>query len=534
MINHTQNDDATTLLNRSQGHKNISLMTQDQSEKHSKFDLEYFSVEALKNHTAVALHALENYLSKDDIRGLDLMHPELLQNLALTIMEQAKTTPADQFPVILERIFDLYIQTGIQVHSTGYMGRQFSGVIPLAGVVDFVSSIINQPASFYEAAQLPNVVEQIMANELNQFIGWEEGSFAMVTTSGGSMANLTAILAARNSRFPDFWNQGSAGQGLRPAIAVGADVHYSISRAAGITGIGEEQIIKLPLNEKYQIDIAQAQARLDQAKAQGLTVFCMVGCAGTTSTGAFDDLEQLGQICQKENIWLHIDACHGGSWLVSDQERHKLRGIHLADSFAWDAHKTLFVPAMCTLLFYKDKQKSYGAFRQEASYVFEQTPDAYTALDSAEQNFECTKRPMIMNLWVAWTCYGKELFATKLNYLNQMARLSYCYLESQPDFETIHDPQCNILCFRYKPDDLTPHVDIQTQIRNELKADGKFFISKVSIDNQTALRVVFMNHNITLEHVMLLIEEIRRAGKKYIEPNRSSWLSGAKKEHLCK
>ncbi|NRB39906.1 MAG: diaminobutyrate decarboxylase [Pseudomonadales bacterium] len=474
-----------------------------------------FSPQLFRRNAGIAIEKLEQHLSDRSIRGLDLIDPDiLLQTVKNLMSEQAGMKISDEDK--LKAIINLYINTGIQVHSPGYMGRQFSGVIPLAGVFDLVSSIVNQPSSFYEAAQLPSVVERIMADELNQFIGWPEGQFAMVTTSGGSLANLTAILAARNDKFPQFWSEGVAGlhKKVKPAIAVSEDSHYSVSRAAGIIGIGEDQIIRLPTNAKKQICLDKVQHVLDKAEQSGLKVFCLVASVGTTSMGAFDPIDELAEISREREIWLHVDGAHGASLLVSDQHRLKLKGIEKADSFVLDAHKMLFVPAMCTLLFYKNKQKSYCAFNQEASYVFEKKPDIYTEYDSAEQNFECTKRPLIMNLWVCWMLYGKSLFANKIDHLCHITQSVYQQLLTEHDFETLHSPEINILCFRYFPDGLEPTQigDFQLMIRNRIRKDGKFFISKVDIDGTTALRVVFMNHEVTLEHFNQLLTEIRRIG----------------------
>ena len=480
-----------------------------------------FAPQLFRNNAEIVVARLEQYLADDSIRGLALTDPAVLLKAVKALMNKEQEDTPSSAREKFESIIDLYIKTGIQVHSPGYMGRQFSGVIPLAGVFDLVNSIVNQPSSFYEAGQLPNVVESIMADELNQFIGYEPGSFAMVTTSGGSLGNLTAILAARNDKFPLFWSAGVeavAGQ-PRPAIAVSEDSHYSVSRAAGIAGIGADQMIQLPTNNKKQIDITRVRATLEAAEQRGLKVFCLVAAAGTTSMGAFDPIDELAQICQDKDIWLHVDGAHGASLLVSDKLRHKLKGIEKADSFVWDAHKMLFMPAVCTLLFYKDKAKSYGAFQQQASYVFEKEPDIYTELDSAEQNFETTKRPLIMNLWVCWELYGKALFANKLEYLCQLTQSVYQLLQDEADFSPLHQPEANILCFRYLPQNLPEELpaaksgDLQVAIRNQIRKDGKFFISKVDIDGQAALRVVFMNHEINLEHVRLLLGEIRNAGQ---------------------
>ena len=488
-------------------------------------ELDAFNPQLFRKNAEIILSKLEKYLSDSSIRGLALTNPFTLLQAAKDLMTQEDEDITSTEENRLEAIIDLYIKTGIQVHSPGFMGRQFSGVIPLAGLIDLISSIVNQPSSFYEAAQLPNVIERIMAEELNQFIGWERERFAMVTTSGGSLANLTALLAARNDKFPQIWAEGFStveGQS-RPAIAVGENTHYCVRRAAGILGIGEEQIVRLPINHKDQICIDKVRSTLEVAEGRGLKVFCLVASTGTTSTGAFDRIDELAAIAAEKNIWLHVDGAHGASLLVSDQLRHKLKGIEKVDSFAWDAHKVMFVPGVCTLLFYKNKEKSYGAFRQEASYVFEKEPDIYTQFDSAEKNFECTKRPMIMNLWVPWAIYGKALFAKKIEYLCQLTQDAYEILRDEPDFETLHQPEANILCFRYLPLNYVSLLpDFQVAIRNQIKKEGNFFISKVDIQGEAALRVVFMNHKIDTGHFRMLLREIRKIGQDLLDTNLSS------------
>ena len=476
-----------------------------------------FDPELFRQSAEIVIAKLEKYLGESSIRGLALANPYALLEAAKDLMtDEHQSIPAfDQEK--LGAIIDLYIKTGIQVYSPGYMGRQFSGVIPLAGIIDLISSIVNQPSSFYEAAQLPNVVERIMADELNKFIGWEPETFAMVTTSGATLGNLTALLAARNHKFPNIWSEGiSALNGqYRPAVAVSEDAHYSVDRAVGIIGIGENQIVRLPINKERQICIEQVRPTLEAAEKRGLKVFCLVVSAGTTSVGAFDQLDELAAIAKEKNIWLHLDGAHGASLLVSDQLRHKLKGIEKVDSFVWDAHKMMFLPGVCTLLFYKNKERSYGAFHQDASYVFEKVPDMYTQFDSAEQNFECTKRQLIMNLWVLWALYGKALFAEKIEYLCDLTQQAYQILKADPDSQVLHKPEANILCFRYLPSNLvdTDFPDFQVAIRNRIKEAGKFFISKVDIDGIGSLRVVFMNHQINTDHIRMLLSEIRKTGQ---------------------
>lgn len=475
-----------------------------------------FDQDVFREYAEIVLGKLGAYLADRHVRGLKMVDPHELTESARQLMTENHQSFSQPDRERFEKLIDLYIQTGIQVHSPGYMGRQFSGIMPLAGAIDMIGSIVNQPASFYEAGQLPNVAERIMAKEFNRFIGWDEERFDMVSTSGGALGNLTAILAARNDRYADIWEKGYNNLQAIPAIAVSEECHYSVSRAAGILGIGEHQLVRLPIDAQRRIRADVAEDVLAAAKNRGLDVFCLVASAGTTSVGAIDPLDQLAAIAQKRGLWLHVDGAHGGSALVSDHLRPRLNGLSLADSFIVDAHKMLFVPTACTLLFYKNREKAYKAFKQEASYVFEKDVDnRAAAFDSAGKNFECTKRPAIVNLWAMWALYGQSVFSQKIDYLVDLAQAFYDFLATQDDFQVIHAPELNIVCFRYFPGAMCASAfsQLQDAIRNTINQNNEFFVSKVDLDGVTAIRVVFMNHLITEEHYTALVSEIRKIGQ---------------------
>jgi L-2,4-diaminobutyrate decarboxylase len=223
-------------------------------------DLEsLFGADNFTRHASLAVERLARHLADTSLRGLSLTDPALILASAAKLTRDGAPGDPEAHVRKLGQIIDLYARTGIQVYSPGYMGRQFSGPLPVSAVVELVSAVLTQPASFYEAGQLPNVAEHIMGEELNRFLGFPADRYTMVTTSGGSLANLTAMLAARNRRYPDAWRDGLAGAGTRPAIAVGEDVHYSVTRAAGILGIGDGQLVPLPLDAERRIDPARAR-----------------------------------------------------------------------------------------------------------------------------------------------------------------------------------------------------------------------------------------------------------------------------------
>ena len=268
-----------------------------------------FSPSLFRSHADVAIDLLKAYLSDTSLRGLALVDPEVLRD-RVRVLTSADATSTPRLEDRLASLLTLYISTGIQVHSPGFMGRQFSGVVPLGAIIDLVSSTVNQPSSFYEAAQLPNVVERLMAEELNQFIGWDRDRFAMVTTSGASLGTLTALLACAPQQVSRYLVKGGcyAPRDRRPAIAIGEHAHYSIQRAAGIIGIGDDQIVHLPSNHKYQICADKAARCIHEAQRRGLDVFFVAASAGSTSVGAFDPLSELAGVAQEAGAWLHVDG----------------------------------------------------------------------------------------------------------------------------------------------------------------------------------------------------------------------------------
>ncbi|MUG80942.1 pyridoxal phosphate-dependent decarboxylase family protein [Commensalibacter melissae] len=452
-------------------------------------------------------------------KGIHCITPHELLNIALHLTDHKS---GESIIERLNQIVDLHINTAIKVNSTGYMARQFSSVIPVSAIYDVVNSLCPQPASFYECGPLPNVADKIIAEKFAKFLGWENSNYGMISTSGASLANLTAVITARNNKYPNIWKKGNAGQkNLVPTIAIGTDAHFSVSRIAGIIGLGQDNIILLPLNAQRQICIKQARQILNKAHKNGKNIFCIIAAAGSTSIGAIDPLKELSELAIKYKAWFHVDAAHSGSFLVSDQLRNRVAGLTYADSFCLDAHKTLFVPAACTLLFYKNGDKTKLTFPIQASYVTEEFEDEITKFESGTKNFECTKRPSILNLWVVWSLYGQQFFATKLNLLVKTTFQAYKYLQTLDNFETLHKPESNILCFRYLPNEKKLSKEklnyLQLKIRDKIRVEGRYFISKVDLDHITALRIVIMNHEISMDDIADLTKHIETAANSILK-----------------
>lgn len=406
-----------------------------------------------------------------------------------------------------------------RLHDPRYMGHQVPPAVPAAAFFDTLGRASNQGAAVFEMAPFGTAAEKAVIKELGQLVGWADGSFAGIATHGGTLANVTALLAARNIRYQSFWREGRVPDThLRPAVMTSADSHYCIARACGILGIGTSQLLKVPVDKNRRMNLQLARQMLKDARKDGLDVFAIVGSACTTPTGSFDDLAGIAELALENKLWFHVDGAHGASFLMSSRHRGLLSGIELADSIAWDAHKMLYVPALCTYLLYKNSRHSWEAFSQDAPYLFDpDDPQGMAEFDGGLRTFECTKGAISLGLWGIWSLYGKNFFATLLDKAMENTQTMYQLISEAKDFEAAHDPQCNILCFRYAPSHekrLTSSElsNLQQNIRRQLLARGHGYITATRIDEEHWLRVTVINPQTDRSHLVWMLNQIRSIG----------------------
>ena len=444
---------------------------------------------------------------------------ELLALARRRVAEAPATLPApDAGP--RARLLDVagdMLAHGNRLSSPHYLGHQVPAPVPLAGAFEVLCATTNNPSGLYEMGPFPAAAERALVEELGGHIGWPTGHDGVVT-HGGSLANLTALLTARAARYPDCWADGPVQGERRPAILVGADAHYSISRAAGIAGMGTRQVLRLPLDERRRVRPESIEPVLEKARADGLDPFCLVGSACSTPIGAFDPLEPMGEIAARHGLWFHVDGAHGASLLLSRRYRGLLHGIERADSVTWDAHKMMFVPALCTFLLLRDGRRAYETFNQDAPYLYDLDAHPTRDFDALLRTVECTRRPMVMPVFALWAAFGPSLFEDLVDLAIGRARELHALLSAADDFEPLHTPECNIVCFRHVPARLRgrPVAEIsslQADLRRRLTTSGEFYVTITKIDGASCLRVVVMNPRVERRHLEELLDAIRRLGQ---------------------
>ena len=431
--------------------------------------------------------------------------------------------PADRAEWL--RRFGELVQTmlrrGLNLHHPRYIGHQVPAPLPLAGLFDAVGAVTNQVMAIYEMGPWSTSVERAMIEILGTHLGWQSGAFSGLVTHGGSLANLTGLLTARNVALGDAWEHGVARPGLPPVLVVHSDAHYSVARAAGVMGLGTRQVLRVGLDDRRRLDPNRLDDLLRELRAKNQPIIAVSACACATPIGAFDPLPDVADVCQRHGVWLHVDAAHGGAAVLSQRYRSLVAGLERADSLIWDAHKMMFVPGLCAFVFYRDAAHRFEAFRQDAPYLFDPTAPGLAEYDSGLKTLECTKRAAVFGLWGAWSLFGPQLFGDLVDVTFSMGRILYEKLAAQPDFVPLHEPQCNIVVFRHVPAalrDAAPERlgQFQFDLRRHLIESGEFYIVSTRLNGVGALRVTIINPLTTPEHLDELLAALRRHGERLL------------------
>lgn len=454
----------------------------------------------------LADHLEAQHAGKDKVVPLQKATPEWMASWRQRLTEAA----AD--PI---RTIDAVLAGSTHLHSPGYVGHQVSVPLPLATLCEWTSSFLNNGTSVFEMGPAATGIELAMVRWMTRHIGWDDdsdGSF----TSGGSIANMMGLLAARRERAGfSAWRDGAhAGP---PLAALSSEhAHYCSGRAVQIMGWGEQGLLKVKTDARYRLMPEELEGCKAEAERLGRRLIAVVASACSTATGSYDPIEPIADFCEKHGLWLHVDGAHGASALLSAKYRGLVRGIARADSVAWDAHKMLMVPALSTGIVFRDGAVARRLFAQEASYLF--LADEQWS-DLGHRTIECTKRLMAMPLYVCLATYGEGLLGEHVTSCYDLARDFASAIQARPDFTLATQPDANIVCFRYLPEalrsaDLAEQNRWQTELRARVLARGEFYLVQVQLNGAVHLRTTLMHPLTTAAHLERLLDELAATGRQ--------------------
>jgi L-2,4-diaminobutyrate decarboxylase len=400
----------------------------------------------------------------------------------------------------------------IHIHHPKYMGHQVCASLPLNGLGEMLNGTLNNGSAIYEMGPVSTAMERVVIDWLAGAMGYGKEASG-VLTSGGSLGNLTALLAARQHQSGyDHWTEGKT-DGFHPGILVSEESHYSVSRAVQIMGWGEKGVIKVPTNHLHQLDAGRLEEIYSNAEKQGIKILVLVGNACSTSTGSYDPLDLMADFCEKKGLWFHIDGAHGGAAAITPKYRHLTKGIERADSVVIDFHKMLGISALTTAVLFRDGKRSYETFNQQAVYILHDV-EREVWFNSAVRTLECTKNMMGVKVYSILRTYGPQIFIDHFTSLYDLGREFATLISQSADFELPFEPESNIVCYRYLGSGKSDSAlnQLNADIRKKLTESGKFYIVQTQIDNKTYLRSALMNPFTSGTDMEELLQEIRRYG----------------------
>jgi aromatic-L-amino-acid decarboxylase len=367
-------------------------------------------------------------------------------------------------------------------------------------------------ASCYDAnlatwAAAATQIEEQAVRYVAEFVGFpaESGAF----TSGGTVSNVTALAAARESALP-----GSRHAGLRaarPALYCSAEAHYSVVRAAELLGLGAEGVREIAVDDQRRLDPTALAEALDADLGGGVAPVAVVATAGTTLTGTVDRIGAIADVCARRGVWLHVDGAYGLPAAAAPSTAPLFEGLARADSVSVDAHKWLYLPKACGVVLVRRRADLEAALAHEEDYIPHDRPRAH----AVDITLEYSRPFRALKLWLAFRAHGADAFVAAIERNLSQARLLYETIRRHADFEALcGPPQLSIVPFRHVPKGVHDLDSHNTALVRALQEDGRVWIAPAVVDGKVCLRPCIVNFRTTDEDVLALVDIAGEIGEK--------------------
>ncbi|MCG9970923.1 pyridoxal phosphate-dependent decarboxylase family protein [Christiangramia crocea] len=392
-------------------------------------------------------------------------------------------------------------RVGINPASGGYLGYIPGGGIYPSALGDYMAAVSNRYAGVFYAAPGAVRLENMLLRWMCRLMGFPENSAGNLT-SGGSIANLIAIVTAReaqNLKARDF---------ERAVIYLSEQAHHSIQKAIRIAGLSEAVLRYVPMDENLKISANELEKTIIDDRKKGLIPFFIIASVGTTNTGAVDPINDIADIAEKYGLWFHIDAAYGGFFKLVPQMRDKFVGVERADSIILDPHKSLFLPFGTGAVLIKQKEALLEVHHYLADYM-QDTRAENEEISPADISPELTKHFRGMRLWLPLKLFGLKPFRAALEEKIYLARYFHREIQKIEGFEVGPAPQLSVSMFRYIPAKGDAN-SFNKKLLEDIQKDGRIFLSSTSINGVFWIRVAVLVYRAHLAQIQLLLEILKR------------------------
>ena len=401
---------------------------------------------------------------------------------------------------LLDFLFDEAIPRSFNAAGPGYLAYIPGGGLFHSAIADLIADSVNRYVGVCAAAPALVQLESNVVRWFCEIIGLPRGSGG-VLTSGGSLANFTAIVTARKALLGDDFS--------RATLYCSSQIHHSFQKAANLAGFPYANIREVAVDARFRIRTDVLEAAIARDRDAGFTPFLIAGSAGTTSTGAVDDLQALARIAREQQLWFHVDGAYGAFFMLTERGRHALRGIEQADSVILDPHKTLFLPFGTGAVLVRDARLLRRAHSLHADYLPGMQQES-ELVDFCEISPELSRDFRGLRVWLPLKLFGIQPFVEQLDEKLDLIEYATNELRKIPGIEIVADPQLTITAFRLVRNGADLNA-LNRQLLDRINARQRVMLTPTTLDGKLVIRICIVSFRTHRDRVEMALADIRRA-----------------------
>lgn len=420
----------------------------------------------------------------------------------------------------LDHLVEIFLKPSLKVHHPHSLAHLHCPTMVASQIAEVLINATNQSMDSWDQSPAGSIMEEHLIDWLRQKVGYGKGTSG-VFTSGGTQSNLMGVLLARDWAIAKNWINEDGSEWSVQADGIPADAmknvkvvcsenaHFSVQKNMAVMGMGFQSVVTVPSNANAQMDVAALEQTLNQLKADGKIVACIVATAGTTDAGAIDDLKAIRKLADQHQAWLHVDAAWGGALLLSKDFRHFLDGIELTDSITLDFHKHFFQSISCGAFLLKD-EVNYRFIDYKADYLNSEYDEEHGVPNLVSKSLQTTRRFDALKLWFTVEALGEELYASMIDHGVYLSKEVEDYINAADDLEMLVPAQFASVLFRVNPKGYpVEFVDALNQnVADELFARGEANIGVTKVGDKQSLKMTTLSPIATLENVKALLAQV--------------------------
>lgn len=406
----------------------------------------------------------------------------------------------------------------VVAHSRAQNGRFLGYVLgsgePVSAAAGLLAGVLNQNVTAWRSAPAATTIERTVINWLAEAIGCV--GFQGSLMSGGSMANLAAVVMAREARLPA--NEGGARPGM---VYASQEVHMSIPKAVALAGIGRQNLRLIATDDRFRMRADELEHAMEADARAGEKPVMVVATSGTVNTGAIDPLREIAEIARRYGAWLHVDGAYGA--LAAIARPQAFRGLELADSISLDPHKWLYQSLDCGCLLYRDTKAAQAAFSHTGEYARSLNDDAVEGFAFFEESPELSRSFRALKLWLSLRYHGLQSFRQAIKLDLHHAEMLAEAISQERDLELLAPVELSVVCFRYQGKGARGESlnQLNQSLLRQVNARGRIYLSNAVLGQSFALRACFTNHRTTEADVAAVVEEVLTVAREMSGKGRS-------------